>query len=81
MLPQSYINSLIRVTIALLVINATIAILCTGIVAVMLFAIVKNAQWEFALIALVSLVIADCTRTLAIRQARQLRSLKTLTDH
>jgi uncharacterized membrane protein YfcA len=77
MLPQSYLRSLLHGTTALLILNALLAILFTALCAVMLYAIVRNPQWEFAAIALASLVIADQARTLALRQLRNRRLWKT----
>lgn len=77
MIPQSYLRSLLHGSTALLILNVLLAILCTGIVAIMLYSIARNPQWEFAAIALVALVLADQARTLAIRQLRNRRLWKS----
>jgi membrane protein YdbS with pleckstrin-like domain len=77
MLPQSYLRSLLHGTTALLIINALLAITCTCLCAVMLYAIARNPQWEFVAIALVALVLADQARTLALRQLRNRRLWKS----
>jgi hypothetical protein len=78
MLPSSYIRGLLHGTTVIIIINVLGCIACTALCAIMLYALVRTPQWEFAAIALFALVIADQARTLAIRQIRNRRHWKSL---
>ncbi len=58
----------------LCLINALIALICAGLVAVMLWAIAIRPTWEFVVIALIALILADVARTRAIHIYRQSKS-------
>ncbi len=76
MFPPSFIRHLIRTT-RLLLIGTTVAAIVSALgVICMLFALTQKASWEFIVIALLFLVLADVSRCKAIQHRRHLRLWK-----
>lgn len=78
MFPPSCIRQLIRQTKLLVIGYSTCAIIAAVGVAVMLYAIAKNPQWEFVVIGLINFVLADVARCKAIQQWQQLGYFKVM---
>jgi hypothetical protein len=76
MFPPSFIRHLIRTTRLLLIGTSAAAIVSALGVIAMLFALTQKATWEFVVIALLFLVLADVARCKAIQHHRHLRLWK-----